>query len=407
MFNIAILGMGTVGGGVYEVLRRNEKEISLGMGGNGERLVDIKYVLDKRQFPGHELEKRVTTDFQSIIDDKSVVALVETMGGSHPAYEFSKAALESGKSVITSNKQVVAEYGKELFECAKKNNVSYLYEASVGGGIPIISPLLNCFNANRIERIAGILNGTTNYILTQMHEYGTAFDTALKDAQAKGYAEFDPSADILGYDTLRKICILAGIAFGRYISTEDIETVEGITGITASDFDLAEKFGYTIKLLAAARLHDDGNRASVLVAPHLVKAGTPIGATTDVFNAILVTGNVVGDVMFYGSGAGSLPTASAVVSDVLQAIKCPTPPICRKDCEKGFLLSSDELVLKRFVRTDAPASKIKEKFGDTVEICSAGNKNGFIVDGLTVKEVNDKAGELKAEGFEASAIFVL
>lgn len=363
MFNIAILGMGVVGGGVYEVLKNNAADISKKLGGNGETLVTVKHVLDRKSFEGHDLANIVTTDFQKILDDKSVSVVVETMGGAHPAFDFSKAALESGKSVVTSNKEVVAKYGDILLETAKKNNVCYLYEASVGGGIPVISPLLNCLTANKIERIAGILNGTTNYILTKMLFEGEAFDTALKSAQALGYAEADPTADVAGLDALRKICILGGIAFGKHIPTEKAAICEGITEIDKKDIAAASKAGYSVKLLGVAEKVED--KAYLMVAPHLVKNGTQIASTIDVFNAVSVKGNMVGELVFYGAGAGSLPTASAVVSDILSAIKCPVPETPRENCGDGFCLEAKEMPVKIYFRTDAPASEL---CGEIVEL---------------------------------------
>ena len=355
MFNIAILGMGVVGGGVYEVLKNNASAISHKLGGNGEPLINVAHVLDLRSFEGHDLEKVVTKDFDKIVNDPSVSVVVETMGGAQPAFDFSLKALESGKSVVTSNKEVVAKYGDVLLEAAKRNNVCYLYEASVGGGIPVIAPLINCLTANKVTRIAGILNGTTNYILTKMLYEGAAFEDVLKDAQAKGYAEKDPTADVEGFDALRKICILAGIAFGKHIPTESAALRRGITGIDSADIAAAAKAGYAVKLLGVAE--QVGDKASIMVAPHLVKQGTQIASTIDVFNAVSVTGNMVDELVFYGCGAGSLPTASAVVSDIIQAIRCPVAETPRKCCEEGFVLSLDETPVKLYVRTASPADE--------------------------------------------------
>lgn len=349
MFNIAIMGFGVVGSGVWEVIKENSKDISKKLGGEGENLIDVKYILDLRTFEGHELADRVTTDINAIINDKSVSVVVETMGGSHPAYEFSKAALESGKSVVTSNKECVAKYGKELSECAVRNGVSYLYEASVGGGIPIINAMLNALTANKIVKIAGILNGTTNYILTQMKDCGADFDSALKEAQRLGYAEANPAADVEGLDALRKICILGGIAFNCIIPTEMATPVKGITEITLEDTAFAEKMGYAIKLLGVAE--KIGEKIKLLVAPHFVCKSSLIAATSDVFNAISVTGNVLGESIFYGAGAGSLPTASAVAADVIEAIRCKPLPMLREYAEEGFVLSEDEIPTKLFVRS--------------------------------------------------------
>ncbi|PKM63360.1 MAG: homoserine dehydrogenase [Firmicutes bacterium HGW-Firmicutes-21] len=340
MFNIAILGFGIVGKGVYEVLKENGDRINAALGNNNkDASINIKYILDRLEFKGHPLADRVTQDYAMILADKTVSVVVETMGGASPAFEFSKAALEAKKSVVTSNKEVVDKHGDVLIEIAARNGVSYMYEASVGGGIPIIHPLQNCFLANKIIKIAGILNGTTNFILTKMSEEKMPLEEALSIAKAKGYAEANPHADIAGLDSARKICILAGIAFGRYLPFNRITVIEGISAVTAEDFEAADKLGYTIKLLAVAELV--GNRAKLLVAPHLVKKGSLIAAVNDVYNAIVVTGSAVGEVVFYGQGAGSLPTASAVVTDVLEILKSHPKAISRAALEDGFLLPSN------------------------------------------------------------------
>lgn len=347
MYNIAILGMGVVGGGVYEVLKNNASAIKEKLGDT----VRVAHVLDLRSFEGHDLAAVVTSDFDKILADDSVKVVVETMGGAHPAYDFSLAALKAGKSVVTSNKEVVSKYGDVLLKAAKDNGVCYLYEASVGGGIPVISPMLNCLTANKIQRIAGILNGTTNYILTKMLCDGASFADALKDAQERGYAERDPSADVEGTDALRKICILAGIAFGKHIPTELAALRRGITEIDFADIAAADKAGYNIKLLGVAKAM--GDKASVLVAPHLVKQGTQIADTSGVFNAVSVTGNMVDELVFYGRGAGSLPTASAVCSDIIAALRAPVAETPRELCEVDFVLPLEETVSAMYVRCNA------------------------------------------------------
>ncbi|MBR4053329.1 MAG: homoserine dehydrogenase [Clostridia bacterium] len=323
MRSIAILGFGVVGGGVYEVLRNHPE-------------VDIKYILDLRKFPGHPLEDRVTTDLDTILADPAVEVVVETLGGVDIAFKFSKAALLAGKSVVTSNKAVVDAHGKELEEIALAQGVSYLYEASVGGGIPIIRPLRDCFTADKITKISGILNGTTNYILTRMGETGCTMEAALKEAQALGYAEQDPTADVEGYDTARKICILAGLAFGKHIPYTAIPHLEGITSVTDRDIKEAKEQGYTIKLLGSAELLE--NQVRIVVAPHLVPAGNLLSAVSAVFNAVSVTGDAVGETVFYGRGAGSLPTASAVACDILEALFKKPLPTLRPSAEEGFVL---------------------------------------------------------------------
>ncbi len=303
MINIAILGFGVVGSGVYEVIKQNELPVT------------ISHILDKRTFPNHPLNGVVTTDFQSIIDDKNVSVVVETMGGASPAYEFSLAAIRSGKSVVTSNKMVVEKYGDELKREAAEHGVSYLYEASAGGGIPVIHPIKRCLRANKITRVSGILNGTTNYILRRMTD-GIDFASALKEAQANGYAEADPTADICGYDTARKIAILATEAFGRLFKYEDCAEITGIDKLTVEQINAASDMGYSIKLLGVAE--NNGGKYSLLVAPCLVGKNTLLASVNGVFNAVSVVGNMVGEVVFYGQGAGSLATASAVVSDILE-----------------------------------------------------------------------------------------
>ncbi|MBO5869855.1 MAG: homoserine dehydrogenase [Clostridia bacterium] len=332
MTNIAILGFGTVGSGVYEAISRCSKKPL--------NEVNIKYILDLRTFPDHPLADRVTTDFDKILNDESVSVVVETMGGDGVAYKFSLAALKAGKNVVTSNKAVVDKFGRELEEAAKENGVVYLYEASVGGGIPIIAPLNDCFASDDIVRVAGILNGTTNYILTHMQSEGKSLEEALKSAQELGYAEADPHADLAGLDSARKIAILAGIAFDKYISYESIPHIEGIENVTSEDIRLAEQLGCVIRLVAVAKRV--GDKASILVAPHLVGNTSLFHAIREAFNAVSVTGSVVGEVVFYGQGAGSLPTAAAVCGDIERVIDGKVSARVRNNCEDGFVLSIDK-----------------------------------------------------------------
>ena len=313
---IAIMGFGTIGSGVAELLLKNQKSI---VAKSGHNALDIKYILDIRDFSNHELGKYFTTDFNNILNDSSVGIVVECMGGTTPAYEYVSACLKAGKSVVSSNKELVAAKGYELLELAKENNVNFLFEASVGGGIPIIRPISQCLAANEIGEIAGILNGTTNFILTKMIEDGMAFDEALKLAQDNGYAERDPSADILGHDAARKICILASLCFGKHVYPDAVET-EGITNITPEDVAYAKNWGGVIKLIGRAKLNDN-ERISATVGPCLIQNHSQLASVDDVFNAILVRGDAIGDVVFYGKGAGKLPTASAVVADVIDCAK--------------------------------------------------------------------------------------
>ena len=314
MIQIAVLGYGTVGSGVVEVINTNHSSINKKAGEE----INIKYVLDLRDFPGDPIQEKVVHDFDIILNDPEIKIIAEVMGGVEPAYTFTKKALLAGKSVCTSNKELVARHGPELLQIARERNINYLFEASCGGGIPIIRPLNSSLTADEIDEITGILNGTTNYILTEMFEKGSDFEDVLKDAQNKGYAERNPEADVEGYDACRKIAILSSLAFGEHVDFEDIYT-EGITGITATDIQYVKKMGKTIKLLAYSRKVDESFYA--MVAPEIVGVNDPLYSVNGVFNAIFVHGNVLGDAMFYGSGAGKLPTASAVVADIVDEAK--------------------------------------------------------------------------------------
>ena len=335
MINVALLGFGTVGSGVAEVLTENKELIKNRTGIDFE----IKYILDIREFPDHPLGDRVVHDISVILNDPEVSIVVEMMGGVHPAYDFSFAAIKAGKNVVTSNKAVVASYGPELLKEASVRGLRYLFEASVGGGIPIIRPLTDLCAENDITEIVGILNGTTNYILTAMKETGVSFDEALKTAQALGYAEADPTADVDGFDTCRKICILSAVAFGNLVNFEDVKTV-GIRGVTLDDIKRAEENGCSVKLIARAVKCDDG--VYIAVEPYAVKKSNPLYSISDVFNGILVRGKVSGELMFYGKGAGKLPTAGAVVSDIIdigsRGNNQPIQPIWTTDSTK--LISS-------------------------------------------------------------------
>lgn len=313
MFKVGILGHGTVGSGVYEVLQMNADKIQASLGD----AMQVKYILDLRDFPQLDYQDKFTKDFAVLENDPEICVVAEVMGGVGAAYEFTKRLLCAGKSVCTSNKELVAKHGHELLALAKEHNVSYLFEASVGGGIPLIRPMHQCLAANAFNQICGILNGTTNYILTQMIHNGVAFDDALRQAQQNGYAEKDPTADIEGHDASRKICILADLAFGDRFDPDQV-SCEGITKITLKDVACAEKLGRVIKLIGRTVRCEDGT-AYAYVAPHLVDKASPLAAVEDVFNAVVVDGNATGEVMFYGKGAGKLATASAVVADMLDA----------------------------------------------------------------------------------------
>jgi len=314
MINIAILGYGTVGSGVVEVLETNKEKISARAG----KEINLKYILDLREFKGSMIESLLTKNYADIIEDDSVDIIIEVMGGLTPAYDFVKQALLRGKSVITSNKELVATYGPELLAIAREKDINFLFEASVGGGIPIIRPLNNSLTADEIHEVTGILNGTTNFMLTKMTNEGLAYDEVLKEAQALGYAEKNPAADVEGHDACRKIAILSSLAYGLHVNYKDIYT-EGITKIRPNDLVYAKDLGFSIKLLATSR--KVGDHSFAMVAPMMISNKHPLSNVHGVFNAIFVKGNVIGDVMFYGSGAGKLPTASAVVADLVDAIK--------------------------------------------------------------------------------------
>lgn len=353
MVNVAILGFGVVGAGVAEVLARNSAHIDQKV----ETPVRLKYILDVRDVSGPFADK-IVHDFSVIEHDAELDVVVETIGGTGAALDFTRRALAAGKSVVSSNKELVAEHGYALLELAQQMGVSYLFEASVGGGIPILRPLSQCLAANELTEVCGILNGTTNYILSRMIRAGLSFESALKEAQEKGYAEQDPAADIEGKDACRKICILGALAFGRHIYPRQVSTL-GITGVTLADVAYAESAGYKIKLLGRALRRDDG-KVCAYVAPHLVEGENPLAGVEDVFNAITVKGDAIGDVMFYGRGAGKLPTASAVVADVMDAARHIRS---RKRLEWGpsaedLVVPPDGLVSRWYARVlgTAPAS---------------------------------------------------
>lgn len=312
MIKTAVMGYGTIGSGVTEILAENRDVIAAQAG----QEIELKYVLDLREFPDSPIADKVIHEFKLIEEDPEIQIVVETMGGLNPAYPFVKACLMAGKHVVTSNKALVAAHGTELLAIARKKKVNFFFEASVGGGIPIIRPLYHCLMGERIEEITGILNGTTNYILTKMDKEGDTFENALREAQSLGYAERNPEADVEGYDTCRKIAILTAMAAGKEVDYQDIYT-EGITKITDVDFKYAEKMGVSIKLFGTSRIRD--GKVSAYVAPVMINSSHPLYGVRDVFNGIMVRGNMLGVSMFYGSGAGKLPTASAVIADIIEA----------------------------------------------------------------------------------------
>ena len=342
----AIMGFGTIGSGVWEALLYNKERIAAKAG----EAIEVKYVLDLREFPGQPVQEVLVHDVNVILDDPEVAIVVETMGGTKPAYQFVKGALEHGKSVCTSNKELVAAYGAELIALAKEKGVSFLFEASVGGGIPIIRPINEFLCADEITEINGILNGTTNYILTRMDEDGAEFDSTLAEAQRLGYAERNPSADIEGYDACRKIAILTSLACGKQVDYQDIHT-EGITNISSVDFRYAKKMGMNIRLLGRSVMKN--GKVSAITAPYLVGSDCPLYGVKDVFNGIMVKGTVSDTLMFYGRGAGKLPTASAVVADMLDAARHPAGSVkIEWSQEKQPLTAAGDLVSTFFVRAE-------------------------------------------------------
>lgn len=391
MIQIAVLGYGTVGSGVVEVINTNSEVIQKKV---GEEL-NIKYVLDLRDFPGDPIQEKVVHDYDVILNDPEIRIVVEVMGGVEPAYTFTKKALLAGKSVCTSNKELVARHGTELLQIAKEHHANYLFEASCGGGIPIIRPLNTSLTADVIDEITGILNGTTNYILTNMIQHGSEFADVLKEAQEKGYAERKPEADVEGWDACRKIAILSSVAFGSYVSFEDVYT-EGITKISAADIKYAKAMDMSIKLLASSK--KENGHVFAMVAPVLVEREDPLYSVNGVFNAIFVHGNMLGDAMFYGSGAGKLPTASAVAGDVVdEACHLHENIMAAWSSEKLTLTDISQSEKRFFVRAKGDAKTGLEKaekiFGKVqpVEVPELEGEYGFVTEVLT--EEKFAAGE--------------
>ncbi|GLC82566.1 homoserine dehydrogenase [Lacrimispora brassicae] len=393
MRHIAIMGYGTIGSGVAEVLERNKEMIAKKAGDR----VGVKYVLDLREFPGDPMEDKIVHDFSVIEKDPEVSMVIETMGGLNPAYPFVKASLEAGKHVATSNKALVAAYGTELLEIARAHNVNFFFEASVGGGIPIIRPLYTSLAGEEMEEITGILNGTTNYILTKMAKAGESFETALREAQDLGYAERNPEADVEGHDTCRKIAILTAMATGHEVNYEHIYT-EGITKITDVDFRYADAMGTSVKLFGSSRIQ--GGTVHAFVAPVMIGKDHPLYSVNDVYNGILVKGNMVGTSMFYGSGAGKLPTASAVVADIIEALKCHDHHVeMGWDRESLTISAIDSFSFRYFVRVKGIAEKrmkeVEEVFGK-VEVVELDHMDEFAVltETMTEEEYGLKAKKL-------------
>jgi len=393
----AIMGYGVVGSGVAEVLITNAKHIESKIG----QPIEISKILDLRDFDNDPLKDKFTKNFEDILNDSEIGVVAEVMGGITPAFDYVMALLKAGKSVVTSNKELVAAKGAELLKTAKEKNVNFLFEASVGGGIPVLRPLHQCLASNKIIEICGILNGTTNYILTKMINENRSLEDVLKEAQDLGYAERNPAADIEGHDACRKICILASLAFSKHVYPDSVHT-EGITSITLNDVNLAQKAGYVIKLIGKAKMHSD-NTLYILVAPMLIENSCPLACVSDVFNAVMVEGNAVGDVMFYGRGAGKLPTASAVVADMIDCVKHVNArkELFWQDSDNSFVSDIKEENVRMYVRICPEGlQKVMEIFPDAKTI-QIENDFAFITSEMKEKQIDEGLEKLKAYGFEA------
>ena len=397
MISVAIMGHGVVGSGVAEILTTHKQKLFASIGEE----IYVKHILDLRDFPDSPLADRFTKDFNDILNDIEVRVVVEVMGGLNPAYDFVKKCLKSGKSVVTSNKELVAAHGAELLQIAKDENVNFLFEASVGGGIPILRPISQCLVANIVDEIAGILNGTTNFILTKMIEDGMEFDDALRLAQELGFAERNPAADIEGHDACRKICILASLAFGKHVYPESVHT-EGITEITLEDVKYAEAYNCVIKLIGKVKRLDNG-KIDIIVAPMFVPDKSQLANIDYEFNGIMVRGDCTGDVVFYGKGAGKLPTASAVVADV---VDCCKHLKTRKflfwtDGNGGNIIPYTESVTAMYIRANTTMEVAKEVFGCVDKIEKADSPEGevaFVTAQLPYGEILEKISALESKG---------
>ena len=387
MIQIAILGLGTVGTGVAKVVAENAKQIERKLG----EPLQVKAIL-VRHFKDGPYRQLMTDDFRKIEEDESIRVVVETIGGVEAAYEYTKRALQAGKHVVTANKQLVAERGCELLELARKKNVSYLFEASVGGGIPVLHPLTQCMAANRIDEVYGILNGTTNYILSRMVRTGAFFSDALREAQAKGYAEADPTADVEGIDAGRKICILADLAFGYQVDPA-VVPMEGISRLSLRDVKIAQRAGYRVKLLGRAVRMPGGGRTAY-VAPHLIPEDNPIANVEDVFNAVMIRGNATGDVMFYGKGAGELPTASACVADVMECLQAsPRREEIGWAADPTGFVDPAQLRTRYYFRIEGSLTDAAMAFGQ-VEVLSEDGETAFLTDAISGQDAADQSQRL-------------
>lgn len=384
---VAVLGHGTVGSGVCEILWNRNSEVSSAAG----KTVELGYVLDIKDLGSVPYSNKIAKDFSAILSDPEVGIVAECIGGLEPAYSYIKSALESGKSAVTSNKELVAEKGAELLSIARAHNVNFLFEASVGGGIPLIRPLYSSMNAAGITEMAGILNGTTNYILTKMFRFGADYSEALSDAQRLGYAERDPSADVLGWDACRKISILSSLVWGKTLKPSEIPT-KGIDKITADDVKIAEQCGFSIKLLARSKLLENG-KIFAKVSPALVKNDSPLASVNDVFNAVLVKAETTGDVLFYGKGAGKMPTASSVIADIIECAKSENniKTVFWEDGAQSVFAEKDSVSEKYFIRADFDVSAIVPGAKKIAE-------NAFITPALTETEISVLTEKISEHG---------
>lgn len=399
MIQVAILGHGVVGSGVAEILLTHKESLQKKV----HEEISIKRILDLRDFPGLSYSDKFTKNFEDIVNDGEIKVVAEVMGGVNPAFDFVKRCLEANKSVVTSNKELVAKKGAQLLAIAKEHNVNFLFEASVGGGIPIIRPLNNCLVANDVDEIAGILNGTTNFILTKMITESMSFKDALKLAQELGYAERDPSADVEGHDACRKICILASLAFGKHVYPDNIHT-EGITNISLEDVAYANRWGGVIKLIGDVKNTGNG-MLDIFVAPMLISEESQLSGIDDVFNGILVRGDATGDVVFYGKGAGKLPTASAVVADIVDCIKHINARkyLFWSDCDGSNVLPYDESISAMYVRANGSIKTAQSVFNKITQLHRENapeNEIAFTTDEMKIKDFNEKIKELKENGVE-------
>lgn len=402
MVSVAIMGHGVVGSGVAEILLTHKQKLFASVGEE----IYVKKVLDLREFPDSPIADRFTKNFEDIINDLEIRVVVEVMGGLHPAYEFVSRCLKAGKSVVTSNKELVAAYGADLLELARQENVNFLFEASVGGGIPIIRPISLCLAANEVIEVAGILNGTTNFILAKMIKDSMSFEDALKMAQQLGYAERNPAADVEGHDACRKICILASLCYGKHIYPEFVHT-QGITKMTLADVAYAASWGGVVKLIGQVKKLDDG-KLDITVEPMLIEKSSQLAGVDDVFNGILVRGDSTGDVVFYGKGAGKLPTASAVVADIIDCVKH------LKERKFVFWEDGDGSLVKPYEKTEYPiyiraeaedkkaaAEKAAELFPDMKVIVRADageNEFAFVTGSMKVADQEKTIAALEAAG---------